>query len=218
MFEQTKLSTKLSLTFALLIALALALGGIVLYQMTRMNAGTLDIAHNWLPSVRKLGEIRNTMNQIRRAESDHLLSADDREREQIDARIDQGKARLVEQLAQYEPLINTPEERKAYGAFHTTREAYLAVLGKLLQLSRGGEASATQAKALFRGESRQAFTEVLAAQEALVEVNTRGSDEAAGDAEATYRGAWAWTVGLLAAMVVLAVATAVVIVRSVTRQ
>lgn len=123
MFAQLKLSTRLSLAFAMLVAMALALGGMAVYQMSRINAGTVDIASSWLPSVRQVGEIRSTMNQIRRAEGDHLLSADDKEMDQVEAHLGKVKDSLTEQLKHYEPLIASPEEQKGYDVFKRRRDA-----------------------------------------------------------------------------------------------
>ncbi|WP_157264281.1 methyl-accepting chemotaxis protein [Azohydromonas aeria] len=115
-------------------------------------------------------------------------------------------------------MIATAEERSGYEEFKKQRDAYLAIQARLLDISRGGDRTMQETKALFRGESRSAFNAMAAQLGKLVDMNDKGSVESAAAARDTYASAKLWTMLLVGAAAVLAVGLAVVIVRSITRQ
>lgn len=213
-----KLGTRLSLAFATLVLLTVAVGGLALFQLASMNSRTLEIADNWLPSIKVLGEMRTAANQLRRQEADHVLSVDAAEMAIIEARMDKIRTTWAEKQKTYEPLIAFPEERAGYEEFKKHRDAYLAAQARLLEVSRGGDKTLQEAKSLFRGESRTAFDAMAAQVGQLVEFNNKGSAESAVAARDTYASAKLLTCLLVGAAVAVAASLAVVIVRSVTRQ
>jgi len=218
MLKNLTIGARLASAFGTLIVLALFMGGMAVYQMSRINASTVDIAESWLPSVKTAGEIRNAINQFRRAENDHLLSQNDKEMDEVEKQLASVKQSLAATLKAYEPLITSPEEAKAYERFQRAWDAHLSVHAKLLPLSRGGEMTATDAKALLRGPSRQGLAAVFDALQEIVDINDKGAAQAAATAATNYQQARMSTVGLLLLMVVLSVATATWIVRSLQQQ
>ncbi|KQM70096.1 methyl-accepting chemotaxis protein [Xylophilus sp. Leaf220] len=216
--SNAKLGTQLGAAFFSVVALTFALGVFAISQMSGIYARTDDIANNWLPSVNVLGKMRASVNQIRRAESDHLLSFEDREMDAIDQRIAAAKTTLAQQSAAYEPMITTADERTQYDAFRTGLGEYFAVQPGLLTLSRGGEGTLPQAKEMYRGASRTALGKTMQSLEQLIETNDKGAAAASGAAKSSYDGARNWVIGLLALVCAAAALLAVTIVRSVTRR
>ncbi len=210
------LAARLGLAFATLLVLTVAIAGLALTRLAQVNATAQDIATNWLPSIRVLGEIRTVANQMRRAESDHLLSNDAAEMAGIERRMDELRATLDSKLAAYEPLITSPEERAGYQGYRQQRELWDAQRKPMFELSRN-ERTAEQGKHLFRGESRAAFNAAAAQLGKLVELNDKGSQVAAEAATAAYTSARAWMLAVTALAVAIAVALSVLLVRSVTR-
>ncbi|WP_304622784.1 methyl-accepting chemotaxis protein [Roseateles caseinilyticus] len=210
-----KLSQKLTGAFVSLVLLTLIVGGVGIYNMARINANTEEIATSWLPSVKVLGDMRATANQLRRGEADHLMSSTDAERGAAETRIANAKASLAKLEASYQPLITSPQERALYEDYRKAADAYLAVQDRLLRSSQAGEAQATASRALFRGESRQAFNGVVDQLGKLVDLNDRGSVGAASAAASSY-GASRWTmVGLLLVAMVMAAALTLALLRDV---
>ena len=156
-----KLSQKLTSAFVALMALTLVIGALGMYNMGRINASTEEIATSWLPSVRTLGNMRAAANQIRRAESDHLLSANDAERSAAEARIAETRNLLARYETAYGPLITSSRERALYDDYVAARDRYFGVQERLLRSSRGGSAEAEAARTLFRGESRASFNALV---------------------------------------------------------
>ncbi len=217
-FAKAKVSTKLSAGFGLLLCMALLLAVVALYQLAQMNARTKDIATNWLPSVKAMGVMSQTLNRFRRAESDHVLAFDDKAMDEIDKTLAAQRQSMADQLKAYEPMIAGPEERKQVDEFQAALAAYFTSNARLLELSRGGEKTAEQAKAWLRGESLIALKATESELNDVIELNDRGAAKAAADADATYASAQVSMIGLALAMAFVAVGTTVVIVRTLSRQ
>ncbi len=213
-----KLSTRLGLAFLALVLLTIAVGGFALSRLAAVNANTVDIATSWLPSIKTLGDIRITANQIRRAEADHVMSTDPAETAAIDKRLDELRAQFADRQKTFEPLISSPEERASYEKFKQLRDRYLSAHTRLMDLSRGGEKTMVETKALFRGESRSAFNEMVAQQAELVAINDRGAGHAKDAAAATFSSAIFWTVAMIGLAIVVATGMALWIVRTLTAQ
>ena len=216
--ERAKVSTKLISGFGLLLAMALLLGGMAIYELAQLNARSKEIATSWLPSVKAGGEFLASLNHFRRSENDHVLALDDKTMAEIDQSLAIQKQQLADKVKQYEALISGPEEQKLVDEFKTTLAAYHATHPRLIELSRGGEKTADQAKAWLRGESRTALKAVETDLEELIAFNDRGAAKAAATAAETYESARAWVLAIVLAMSVVAVGTAAFIVRSLSRQ
>ncbi len=216
--EKAKVANKLSAGFGLLLAMALLLAGVALYELAQLNARTQDIASSWLPSVKAMGVMSQTVNRFRRAENDHVLALDDKTMDEIDKTFAAQRQSMADQFKAYEPLISGPEERKQVEEIQSALATYYTTHTRLIELSRGGEKTAEQAKAWLRGDSRTALKAVETQLNDVIELNDRGAAKAAAEADATYASAQRWMIGLALAMAIVAACTAVVIVRSLTRQ
>ena len=216
--QTMKLGTRLGLAFLAMLMLTVAVGGFALSRLSQVNASTVEIATNWLPSIKMLGEIRATANQIRRVEADHLMADTLTEMDAMEKRIAELRGVLDEKQRAYEGVVSPGDERARYEAFKQARARYFEIQGRLIAISRGGERNADQAKTLFRGDSRNAFNEMAGDLGKLVEINDQGSQAAASTAESNYRSALWWTLGLVGLAIVVAAALGVWITRSITRQ
>ena len=213
-----KLGTKLGLAFAALVLLTLAVGGFALGQLSSVNERTQELADDRLPSIKVLGELRVAANQLRRQESDHVISSEPAEMTMVEARISEGKAAFLDRQKAYEPLISSPEERAGYEEFKKRLDAYMALHDQLIALSRSGEESKEATKALYRNASRTAFNAMADEVGKLVDLNNKASEASAAEARASFQSAIWWTSVLVAAAALLAAALAYVIVRGVIRQ
>jgi methyl-accepting chemotaxis protein len=208
-----RLSQKLAGAFAALMLLMLIVGGVGAYDLAKVNASTEEIATNWLPSVKVVGNLRATANVIRRAESDHLLSSTEAERAGVETRMTEAKATLTKQQSIYEPLISSPTEHALYDDYKKALQAYLGVQDRLFKSSRDGEADA--AKALYRGESQQTFGVVVERLTQLVDLNDQGSVQSAATAAQVYQSSRWVLLGLLLAAMLVSALLAVLILRDV---
>ncbi len=216
--QPLKLATRLGLAFFSLVLLTLALGGFAISRLMVVHDGATDLATNWLPSIKALGELRTSANQIRRNEADHVLSVDSAEMAAIEKRLEAQREEFHQRTEKFTALISATEERVAYESFKKHKERFLTAHTQLLALSRGGEKTIAETRGFFRGESRTAFNEMVGELGRLVEINEKGSQAAVAAADSAYRGAFLWTIAILVAAMAIAFALALWIIRSVTRQ
>ena len=174
--------------------------------MQVINAHTVDIASNWLPSVRVLGELPADINLFRmapaRARADQSVEGK--------AAGDKRLAGILERIAKdrkaYEALISSPEERSIYENWSRAWEKYMAGIPGVIELSRGSvgriphEASEAISKtvAVVAAESDTYL-------EKAINFNNTGADTATRDAAEGYTRAF-WTVlGIILAVMVAGV-------------
>jgi methyl-accepting chemotaxis protein len=216
--DNIKLRTKLGAAFFSLVALTAGIGAFGVFELSRINASTEEIAASWLPSIKTLGEVRTSANQMRRAEGDHVMALDLAEMDAIEKTMAEAKTRFDARQAAFERLITVDEERREFDRFKQERDAYFAAQAKLMALSRAGEQTAAQTREMFRGESRTRFNEMAATVGRLVELNNAGSDAAYKTAQSTYSQARMWICAAIGLAITLAGVLAWWIVRNVTRQ
>jgi len=217
-FANLKLSTKLAGSFIAVVILTIALGVFSIFQLGKINNSTEDLAVNWLPSIQILGQLRNRINFFRRSEALHVMALDDKEMDQIDKRIADGKKNIAEVTDKYKLLVSSDAEKNGLEQYMKALEGYYSAHTKLLVLSRGGEKTIDQTKVFFNGESIAAFNVVDETLRKLIEVNDKGAEVSHTTAKSTYSEARTWVIGFLCSVVAIAALLALLISRSVTKQ
>lgn len=109
-----KIGTKLGAAFFAVVFMTAVAGGFAVAQLAKINANTIDLATNWVPSITVLGQIRITVNRLRRAEGDLALSVEAKDLDVIEKQFDELKKKLAEQQSTYEPMISSDEEKSNY--------------------------------------------------------------------------------------------------------
>src|SRR5277367_3529480 len=97
-----KIGTKLGGAFLVVIVLTVGVGCFSIAQLAKINANTTDIATNWLPSIRDLGEMDVALNRLRRSENDHVLNAGGPDEASIDKNFSDWKMKLEELQGKYQ--------------------------------------------------------------------------------------------------------------------
>jgi methyl-accepting chemotaxis protein len=205
-FKDLGIKSKLLVFAALLLGLAAALGAFSLVQMAAIQHVAGDIADNWLPKIKILGEASDAVNTIRRKELVHITSTDKADWDNIERQIVKLQADLADANKRYEPLIRTDEGREQFRAFKADFDRYMAVQATVIALSRDGKPQ--EALALARGAGLKAHDQASEALTKMVVINDRGSREDADNAKAAYESSRVWVIGMLIAALVLGVAVA----------
>jgi len=65
-FMNLKIGKKLGLGFGLIELLMIAMGGFAIGELGKVNGSTMEIANNWLPSIRALAELKFDASSVRR--------------------------------------------------------------------------------------------------------------------------------------------------------
>ena len=203
-----KIGTKLSGAFLAVMILTAGVGCFSIVQLAKINANTTDIATDWLPSIRELGEMDLALNRLRRSENDRVLNAGGSDEATIDKSFSDWKLKLEEIQEKYQLSVTAGAERQAYELYQSHLAGYFDAHAKLIQISHDGEKSIPQSKAYLWGDSRGAFNTIIEDVEHLIQINNKGADAAYEAAEATYSRVRTWVIALLACTLVLAVTLA----------
>ena len=136
MFTQFSIRLKLTALVSLLILTLAAVGFLAVTDMRAMNANTDEIASNWLPSIRELGDLRAGVVAYRAALRQHLIALTPEEKSASEKSIEIIVDANAKIRKTYEAMISSPEEHALYEDWSKHWEAYKDVTAKVIDLSR----------------------------------------------------------------------------------
>jgi methyl-accepting chemotaxis protein len=214
MFNNFKLGTKLFAAFIVVLLLMAGLGFFSLSRLAIVNDSTLDLANNWMPSVRVVLATKANLNQVRVQEIRIVLATDPVEIAQIEKDMIEKIAEIRRDDLVYAKLVSSPEEKQAYETYKTNFEVFMAEHNKVVELARVNKNA--EAKAVLEGESLKSYNAMRAITDKLANINIDGGNKAAVDAQTTFVSARVWSIGILVGCTVLALLMAYAITRSIT--
>ncbi|SHN81694.1 methyl-accepting chemotaxis protein [Bradyrhizobium erythrophlei] len=201
MFSKLSIRTKIiSVVCLLLLALA-GMGLLSASSMRSLNANTNEMANNWLPSIKALGDLRGDAIMYRAIIRQHMLAETKEDKD--------GAEKALENLAQknmkvrraYEAMISSPEERALYADWSKRWEAYQGIAAKMIELSKKDGLS-REARDLNK-EMIKAGNEAEALLDKDIELNDKGAAQDARAAEETYSSMLMW-LGVIVGLAILA--------------
>ena len=187
MFANISIRAKIISVVAFLLVAMTGMGLLAVMKMRTMNANTVDIATNWMPSIKAIGDLRAAVITYRNVVRQHMLA------EALDDKlaVEKTAATVTEALAKtrnrYEPMISSPEERALYSQWSKLWEDYKKGTEEVMALSR-------KEAGKFPREAQELNSKTvnkigLQADEVLnkdIELNTKGGEQAAHDAADSY--------------------------------
>lgn len=176
----------ISVVACLLVAMA-GMGLFAVMKMRAMNANTVDITTNWMPSVRVLGEIRAAVITYRNVVREHMLAEKLDEKLEAETTAATATEALAKARKQYEPMIASPEERALYTEWSRLWAEYQRGVEEVMELSRFETGKVPHAA--HELNSKKVNKIGLQSDEVLqkdIDLNTRGGDQAAQDAVDSY--------------------------------
>jgi methyl-accepting chemotaxis protein len=214
-FFDLKIATKLILSFGAVLLLTAALGVSAIFSMARINAASTDLSANWMPSVLAAMSMRSDVSDFRRWELAHMLAAQDADMAQNETRMTETQAKLKTDADNYRRLISEPGEKDVFERFLALNDEFMRLHATMLSLSR--EMKKEEARALAVGPSAKVMTDMMAALDKLVSINTDGGMRSSAGADATYAASRASLIGLVVGIVVIGMLLALWVARSVAR-
>jgi methyl-accepting chemotaxis protein len=208
---------KIIMVVAFLLIAMTGMGLLAVRNMRSMNANTVDIATNWLPSVRVLGELRAGTITYRNVIREHMLS------ETLDEKLATEKVlqTVVDSNMKirqnYEPMIASPEERALYDEWARIWTDYKAGTQKVMELSR--KAAGQLPKEAHDLNTNTVNKIGLQADEVLqkdINLNNNGAARASSDAADTYASSLMMLVVILGFAVIAGAAVSLFLVRDVS--
>jgi len=213
-FYNLQIAKKLILSFLAVIILTAGLGIFSIVELFKVNQASTDITTNWLPSIKVGLQLQASMARFRISELQHVVSTDEKDYDDAEKAMQTRMAIIRKDQASYEALISEPDEKVLYPQFQQTMEKYLQENKKIMALSRANQKE--DARAQFKGESNKLFRQAVEQLAALVKINDDGTMRSNVEADKTYTLARNWILGLLIAIVVIAMALAVWVARIVS--
>ena len=211
-----KLSIKLVLLATMLTVLSLVIGLVSIAGMSTINSDVKEISENWLPTVKVVGEINSMVNEYRRNELVHILSTDEAMMRQYEKKIQTLTVAIDEKIKEYAKLITEPEEKVAYPKFVAAWKKYVDNHALVEALSK--ENKTEEAAKQVSGPARAHYGEALDQLKIIIDVNSKGSEKSAQDAEDAYSRGKMLTISLIVAALLAAVVTSTLIIRGVMKQ
>ena len=212
-----KISVKLGAVFLILVVSTALAGAFAIFQLSKINANTEEMATNWLPSVTHVAELQIHLNTLRRAEMQHVMAVLGEEKSPEEDRITAAKAKTVVVGNKHKALVNTPEETQLWEDYQKNLTRYYEAGKKLLELSNVGPAEAIASVAYLNGESQSALRALFKTLDATMALNQRGVDGAHTSAKSTYSLASTGLLLVVLVAVALAAGLGLWITRLITR-
>ena len=218
MFAKLSIRSKVITVVAFLLVTLAGTGLLAVFNLRSINANTVDIATNWLPSVRVLGELRAGVITYRSVVREHMLAISPEHKqaaEKILASVVESNSKI---RSEYEPMISSPEERALYEQWGKVWDEYKKGTEEVLELSRK---SAGQLPKEAHDLNTQKVNKIaMEADDILkkdIDLNNAGADKAAKDAAASFSFAFMMLAVILGAAIVIGVVIGFYVVRDVSR-
>ncbi|MGJ4945211.1 methyl-accepting chemotaxis protein [Bradyrhizobium sp. HKCCYLS1011] len=209
---------KIIAVIVFMLATMSGLGLLAVYSMRSINAHTVDIAENWLPSVRAIGELRADINLLRIALRAQVMSETEEAKQAADKRLAGIFDTIAKDRKKYEPLVTSPEERAIYDNWSKAWDKYIVGVRQVMDESHKSV-----------GRIPHEATELLDKQVAVIardadkyfvqdiELNDKGAEQATRDAADGYAKAFWLVLMIIGVAMILGIAVGVSLVRSVSQ-
>ena len=214
MLSRLSIRTKIAAVVALLIVALAGMGVLALLKMRAMNENTIQIATNWLPSIRALGELRASDITYRAAMRQHMLAQTLEEKLAIEKTLaevskDHDKIRQT-----YEKFISSREEREIYDEWAKIWASYKDVTTKIMTLSREDSLREAYETAMSAEEVATKADDLLGKDIAL---DNKGADAETLNAADTYNSTFWLVVTILCTATIVGVSMSLYLVHDVSK-
>ncbi|MEW6149048.1 MAG: methyl-accepting chemotaxis protein, partial [Pseudomonadota bacterium] len=208
---------KITSVVAFLLIAMTGMGLLAVMKMRSMNANTVDISTNWMPSVRVIGDLRAAVITYRNVVRQHMLA------EALDDKlaVEKTAATVTEALAKtrskYEAMISSAEERALYTQWSKLWDEYKKGTEEVMALSRKEAGKIPREAQELNSKTVNKIG--LQADEVLnkdIELNTRSGEQAAQDAADSYAFAFMLVSVILGAAVLIGLGLSFYLVRDVS--
>jgi len=217
MFSNFSIRAKIMTVVAVLLVAMIGMGLLAVKNMRSINASTVDIATNWLPSVRVLGDLRAGVITYRNVVREHMLAETLEEKLAAEKTLATVADSNMKIRATYETLISSPEERAHYTEWSKLWDDYRKGTDEVTALSR--KAAGQIAHEAHELNTKTVNKIALSADEILkkgIDVNDRGAEKATADAADSYSSAFVMLAVILGVAVIAGIGISFVLIRDVS--
>ena len=209
---------KITAVVAFLLVAMTGMGLLAVRNMRAINASTVDITSNWLPSVRLLGELRAGVITYRNVIREHMLAETAEEKQAAEktlATVAENNAKIRQA---YEAVITTTEERALYNEWLQLWDRYKKGTEQVIALSRKSAGKTPhEAHELNSQTVNKIGMEADVLLKRDIDLNNSGADKAGREAADNYSFAFWMLAAMLGAAIIVGVAVSFYLVRDVLR-
>ena len=180
-----KVVHKLAVSFVLMLTMIFALAGFALFGARAINHDANQVAREALPSIQKIAAIDSFLSNHRRNVLAHILSTDQSVMEGYEKALATLIPTFKVAIADYEAMINLPQERDLHAGLAAAATRYLATTDQIVALSRQNQKEAAQTLAM--SETRDAYFQVAGIIEKLSKLQAEEAAALATHAEEVYQ-------------------------------
>jgi methyl-accepting chemotaxis protein len=217
MLSKLSIRAKITTVISLLLIAMTGMGLLAVIKMQTINADTVDIQTNWLPSIRALGDLRAEVGSHRTIIRAHMLSDTAEGKTATEKRLEESLQRLAKIRDGYEKLITTPEERALYSEWSQQWDIYLKGAQNVLNLSRKSAGSVPREAQELNETVLPAGMKADAILSKDIELHKQGADIAGKRAAETYDFAFNMQVIILVLGMLIGIGIGIYVVRDVSR-
>jgi methyl-accepting chemotaxis protein len=214
-FHHLKITNKLLVAFVPVVAMTCVMGIFSIVQLVKVGNSSTEIAKNWMPATRHIGEVQTSLARFRISEATHILQEGEAEMAAADKALSTRRDIMRKQQEALVALVSDPEEKRIYAAFQQDLDAYMAESAKVTALSHAGNKD--EARALFKGASNKIYRKINDEFEALSKYNDNGSDTSEQAAEQIFNMSRKLIIGALLLSVGVGLLLAMWVARIVAR-
>ena len=215
MFKNLKIGVRLGLGFGFVTVLLVAISLLAYTRLSALNTEVRDMVNDKFPKTVYANDIIDQVNVAARVTRNALL-IDDKEGQQTElGRISEVSKVITDRIDKLEKSITSEEGKKRLAVVGETRKGYATQLGKLIELINAGKRD--EGIALILGDMRKAQSEYLDAINKLIDLQTELMTDSGKVADATASSAINLILIISLAAIVIALAFAWWVTRSITR-
>lgn len=202
MLSNTSIRTKIISLVSLLLLAIVGMGLLAARSMQSLNANTYEIATNWLPSVRALGELHVGVVGYRGAVQSHLVAETIETKEAVEKEIASIVERNTKLQKTYEAMISSPEERSLYEEWSKSWLEYENLVTQVIGLSRKEAGRVPHEAIMLNMRASDVAKKADDILQKKIEHNNLGAAQETKTAAAVYLS----SVSLLALIIIVAIA------------
>ena len=213
-----KIGTRIGAGFGVVILIAMALGLFAINRIGAIQKNADTVALGALPMTNLIGQIQLNIQRGRSQMLEHVTARDLQEKADAERRFHDVVAKNAELLAEYEKLITTERGHELFNGAKKDREELNSYRAEIMQVSRQGTPeSSKQAMEMLKTKGAQLFTKALESQAAMATFNTKLTDDAVAESQATVTATRSAIYTGLVIALLLAVGITLFTVRGITR-
>lgn len=205
---------RLLTSFAGVLLLVVIIASFALWKMDTMGQKVHEIDDVWVPSVKDLGDINARVSDIQQNVLHIFLTKDASEIASLEKKMNDDLAQIQTLSDGYVKMIDSDEERKTYDQFLQNWKTYADQLPAIVKAGKSDDVQL--GNQLLKGVET-AYANAKGALSADIDINSKGAEQATGDAVDSYSLSQKVIIGVSAVAILFGIIVSVLTARRIVR-